>query len=781
MTSDKINYFVETLKEEVLSFLKELPETAPEKTKILFERTRIFFKPYLHKIRHMSLPMIIGVSAAGAIILISFAVFTYFVFISDLATPERLMNRNNTGIILMDRKGEAFFHAAEARDVKVFPIENMPKYLPQAVIAIEDADFYSHSGFSIRGILRAFIANLRSSSAYSQGASTITQQLVKNALLTPEKSYKRKLQEVLLSFEIERRYSKEQILEMYLNSIYYGSGAYGIQEASQTYFGKDPSQISIEEAAILAALPQAPSAMTPFGGDTDRLYARQKIVLERLGFDQKKLPKVTFVELQEEKSDLAPHFAVWVRDYLYAKYGEDEVNRLGFRVTTTIDAKYQKIANTLVAQHIKNLNRRDATNAGLVSMNPNTGEILAMVGSYDWYDETYGKYNVVFAERQPGSTFKPIVYTLAFVNGRNPEDLIVDEPVNFSGYQPKNNDGTFRGEMTLRRALANSLNIPAVKLLSSVGVREAVQFARQMGIVTLDPKRDYGLSLVLGGGEVTLFELTRAYGVLATGGELVSSHAILKIEDKYGNEIYQFTPQTHSEKGEEKKEPYENLLIGGTFTRQVVDTAAAFLTTSILSDIEARKEVFGATNWLDLGRPAAAKTGTTNDFRDAWTIGYTPDLVTGVWVGNNDNSPMLGLHGAQAAAPIWHGFMLQALKGTPPKEFSVPKGIVKVRLCKDSQKNCSLCTDIFERYYSKHYVPAEDCSDITPTPTETPTPQPTNTPQPTVIPTNTPVPSNTPPPLSSNTPYPGENLSQTPTLIIPTNILTPSYTPVLTP
>jgi len=775
MTSDKISYFVETLREEVLRFLKDLPETAPEKTKIIYKMVKNISKPYVNHVRHMSVPMMIGVGAAGLIVFISFAIFTYFVFIGDLATPERLMNRNNTGIILMDRKGEAFFHAAEARDVKVFPIESMPKYLPQAVVAIEDEEFYQHSGFSIRGILRAFIANLRSSSAYSQGASTITQQLVKNALLTPEKSYKRKLQEVLLAFEIERKYSKNQILEMYLNSIYYGSGAYGIQEASQTYFGKDPSQISIEEAAILAALPQAPSAMTPFGGDIDRLYARQKLVLERLGFDPTTLPKVTFVELQEEKSDLAPHFAVWVRDYLYAKYGEDEVNRLGFRVTTTIDSKYQKIANTLVAQHIKNLNRRDATNAGLVSMNPNTGEILAMVGSYDWYDEVYGKYNVVFAHRQPGSTFKPIVYTQAFVDGKNPEDVVTDEPVNFSGYQPKNSDGAYRGEVTLRRALANSLNIPAVKVLEFVGVKSAIALARDMGIVSLDPKRDYGLSLVLGGGEATLFEMTRAFGVLATGGELVSSHAILKIEDKYGNELYHYTPQTRSEKGEVKKEPYEDLLVGGTFAKHVVDTAAAFLTTSILSDTEARKEVFSETNWLTLGRPVAAKTGTTNDYRDAWTIGYTPSLVTGVWVGNNDNSPMRGLYGSQAAAPIWHGFMLQALKNTAPQEFTIPPDIIKVKLCKESTKYCSLCEDTFERYFSKKYAPAEDCSEVTPTPTETPTPEPTNTPKPTAIPTNTPIPSNTPIPPPTSEPTPtviplSPTISLSPIEIIPSSL-----------
>ena len=741
----------------------------PERAKILFQKLKIFSKPYFNRLRHMSLPMMIAIGSTGLIILIAFAGYTYAIFVSDLATPEHLMNRNNTGIILMDRKGEPFYHAAEARDVIIYPIGRMPDFLIKGVIAIEDEDFYTHSGFSIRAIMRAFVANFRATSAYSQGASTITQQLVKNALLTPEKSYRRKLQEVFLSFEIERRYSKDQILEMYLNSIYYGSGAYGIQEASQTYFEKDPSELAVEEAAILAALPQAPSAMTPFGGDLKRLFARQHIVLERLGYKPEELPAVTFIKPKEKESDLAPHFSVWIRDYLYAKYGEDEVNRLGFRVTTTIDSSYQKIANDLINQHIKNLNRRDATNAGLISINPITGEILAMVGSVDWYNEEFGKYNVVFAKRQPGSTFKPIVYTQAFADGKNPEDTIVDEPINIGGYQPRNFDGTFRGTLTLRLALANSLNIPAVKILQEVGVERAIRLARKMGMVSLDPDRDYGLSLVLGGGEVTLFEITRAFGVLATGGELVATHPILKIEDKYGNEIYHYTPQTQKEKGEKRKEPYGKLIIGGEFSKQVVDSAAAFLTTSILSDTESRKEVFGQRNWLTLNRPAAAKTGTTNDFRDAWTIGYIPNLVTGVWVGNNDNSPMNGLFGSQAASPIWNGFMTQALKNQEPREFTTPADIVKVKLCKDTQKYCSLCEDTFDRYYSKKYFPEEDCSEITPTPTETPTPAPTNTPQPTATPSNTPIPATT---IPSLTPTPTDTIVP-PT---PTNTLIPNLT-----
>jgi len=774
MTSDKIRYFVGTLKEELLVFCEDLPETAPEKAKMIFNHARIFLRPHLHKLRSMSLPMMIGIGATGAIILISFAIVTYSVFISDLATPERLMNRNNTGIILLDREGKPFYHAENAREVVIYPIAKMPDHLIRGIIAIEDEDFYTHSGFSLHAIARAMLANFRSSSAYSQGASTITQQLVKNALLTPEKSYKRKLQEVLLSFEIERLYTKDQILEMYLNSIYYGSGAYGIQEASQTYFGKDPSELNPAESAVLVALPQAPSAMTPFGGDTQRLFARQKIVLERIGYDPDSLPPVKFIDQKETESDLAPHFSVWIRDYLFKKYGEDEVNRLGFRVTTTIDSNYQTVANTLISQHVKNLNRRDATNAGLISINPLTGEIMALVGSVDWYNKEFGKYNVVFAERQPGSTFKPIVYTQAFLDGKNPEDTVMDEPINIGGYQPKNYDGQYRGEVTLRRALANSLNIPAVKVLAEVGVNSALKLAEKMGIVSLDPHRDYGLSLVLGGGEVTLFEITRAFGVLATGGELVATHPILNIEDKYGNEIYRYTPQTRKESGEKRKEPFAKLRIGGEYSKQVIESAAAFLTTSILSDSEARKETFGEHNWLDLGRPAAAKTGTTNDFRDAWTIGYTPTLVTGVWVGNNDNSPMNGLFGSQAAAPIWHGFMIQALKNQAPQTFTIPPDIIKVKLCKESKKYCSLCKDTFERYYAKKYIPAEDCSDVTPTPTETPTPPPTTPPLPTATvgqaPTNTPIPSNTPVPTAEPTPTSDVTILPTETPTIPVNI-----------
>ncbi|MDA1316532.1 MAG: PBP1A family penicillin-binding protein [bacterium] len=746
------------------------------RTKELAENAKVFVLALPKRFKHLSLPMMIAIISGGIIIAIIFVVTTYLFFVGDLATPEKLMNRNNTGLILMDRKGKAFYKTAEARDIDIYPIERIPDHMIKAIIAIEDDQFYEHPGFSPKGIARAFWANIRAS-GYAQGGSTITQQLVKNALLTPEKSIHRKLQEVLLALEVDRRYTKDEILEMYLNSIYFGAGAYGIEAAAATYFDKDVAELTVGESAILAALPKSPSGLSPFGGDLERLEARQTIILEKLGYDPKKVGKVKYKEQEEETPTLAPHFAIWVRDYLYEKYGEDEVNRQGFRVITTIDRDYQTTGETLIRQHIGNLNRRDATNASLVSLNPITGEIMALVGSVDWTDEEFGKFNVAFAKRQPGSTFKPIVYTQAFTDGAHPEDKVMDEAINIAGYQPQNYDGKFRGEVTLRRALANSLNIPAVKVLQTVGVKDAVKIAHDMGITSLDKDQNYGLSLVLGGGEVTLFEITRAFGVLATNGELVASHPILKIEDKYGKEIYRYTSQTRKEISEkEVKEPYEKQFIGGTYAKKVIDSAAAFLTTSILSDNEARKETLGETNWLNLGRPAGAKTGTTNDFRDAWTIGYTPTLVTGIWVGNNDNTPMNGLFGSVAAAPIWHGFMTAALKGTQPREFTRPTSLIEVKLCKETNKYCSLCKETYSQYYSKKHVPDENCSDITPTPTQTPTPPPTNTPAPTntplptAIPTATTVPSATlvpptatPNELPTNTPTP-PSVTPTPTI-----------------
>lgn len=775
-----------------------IDEKTPPKVKSFLKKLGHFLKKVIRKIRSLGMPAIITLCVGGFLILAIGAFLTYRYFVADLATPEKLMNKNNTGMILMDRNGKSFFKEEGARDIKVYPIEKMPDYVKEAFIAIEDENFYTHPGFSIRGIARAFVTNI-SDKQYAQGGSTITQQLVKNALLTSQKTFTRKYQELVLSIEIERIYSKDEILEMYLNSIYFGSGAYGIEDAAQTYFGKDVAQLDVGEAAILAALPKSPSSLSPFGGNRERLFARQALILKQMGKDPKKYADVEFVEEDDaQTSSLAPHFAVWVRQYLYDKYGEDVVNRQGFRVTTTIDSTMQKTGETLVKQHIKNLGRRDASNAALVAINPKTGEILTMVGSVDWANEEFGKFNVAFAKRQPGSTFKPIVYALAFEDGKNPSDIVKDEQTDFGGYIPRNSDGTFRGDVTIRQALANSLNIPAVKMLEFVGVKTAIRQARDMGMISLDPNRNYGLSLVLGGGEVQLFEITRAFGVFATEGELVSSHPILLIEDKYGNEVYRYSPNRKKEENSDKfkyEEPYEKDLIGGIISKNVLKDTAAFFINSILSDNETRKDVFGEQNSLQIAdRQVAAKTGTTNDFKDAWTIGYTPDLVAGVWVGNNDNSPMKGLYGSVAAAPIWNGFMRQALSGSSFSEFKRPKDIIEVKMCKETKTYCASCLDedTYIELYDKDFPPEEKCDAITPTPeeekneenkeepTETPTQKPTS--KPTATPTTKPKSTNTPvPTVPTNSPTPTvitqPDATDTPTPIVPSDPPTATLSP----
>ena len=574
---------------------------------------------------------------------------------------------------------------------------------------------------------------------------------------------------MILAIEVDRRYTKDQILGMYLNSIYYGAGAYGISEASQIYFGKEVGELTLGEAAVLAALPQAPSRYSPFGGDIEALTARKYTVLDRMaeqGYIEKQVAEETketqvqFIDPPAEaESTDAPHFAVWIRDYLYQKYGEDDVNRLGFRVTTTLDLELQKAAQDIVEKQVAALAAQDVTNGGLVSIDPHTGELIAMVGSYDWSNEDFGKYNIAFAKRQPGSSFKPIVYTQAFREGKKPNDILHDKVTDFGGgYKPKNYDGRVRGDVTVRRALANSLNIPAVELLNEVGIQDTLDLAKELGITSLtDPSR-YGLSLVLGGGEVELFEITRAYGVLATGGLFVPTHPILSIEDKFGNSIYEYNPIAKSEKDSFQgnpfqfftggSEPFADKKIGGSGDNEVLKDSEAYITTHILSDNQARSETFGSGSALLLSRPAAVKTGTTDDYRDSWTIGYTPDLVTGVWIGNNDNSPMGRVAGSVGAAPIWNRFMEAAHKGKQVRQFSRPSTIVEVRVCKNSAlRACNDCKeeDRYAEIFIRGNEPKNVCpEELTPTPQPTSEATPTEEPKP-EEPTDTPVPTDTPP------------------------------------
>lgn len=743
-----------------------------------------------------------------------FAGWTYVTFTKDLAKPERLMNSNNTGLVITDRNGETIYRSEGVKDIQPIPFSDIAPSVQHATVAIEDKDFYKHTGLSLAGIARSVYLNFLVSDSARFGGSTITQQLVKNALLSAEKSYRRKFQEAVLAIEIERRYTKDEILGMYLNSIYYGAGSYGIKSASETYFDKEPSELNLAESAILAALPQAPSALSPFGGDKEQLENRKTLVLTKMeeqgyvtaaeketALSEK--PKFAQSPVDEQASlqesgAVGIHFALWVREYLYQKYGEDTVNRFSFRVQTTLDTKLQEKTEEVLKSQIERLKNQQVSNGAVIVLVPKTGEVLAMAGSRDWRDEESGKFNAVFALRQPGSSFKPIVYTRAFMDGTSPGDILHDKATDFSGYKPKNYDGKFRGDVTIRRSLANSLNVPAVELLQNVGVQNVIRLAQDMGITSLtDPSR-YGLSLVLGGGEVQLFEIARAYGVLANAGTFVPTHPILSIHNKFDTPIYTYHPETQTEESQQEQEglfeqltdsfdfaqdePYAQKYIGVGSPRQVIPPSAAYMTTHILADNTARAEVFGTGSALLLSRQAAAKTGTTDSYRDSWTIGYTPDIVTGVWIGNNDNTPMAKVAGSIGAAPIWRDIMEEAHRGKPKHEFERPGDIVAIEICAGTGRRA--CTETCERKYTELFLagkaPPTCDNPSTPTPgeipTDTPAPdettdkpsdggkneEPTEPPQPTQIPSPTVAPPTEPPPTPTPT------LQILPTVPIPT-------------
>jgi len=594
--------------------------------------------------------------------------FTMAAFSIGLPNPARLViyaAKESTKVY--DRNGEVLYDIFNEKRRTTIPFSDMPEVIKQATIAIEDQDFYRHNGFDIKGFLRGIILQpLRGRGV--QGGSTITQQFVKNALLGDSRTITRKARELILAFELEAVYSKDKILELYLNEIPYGSGSYGVQQAAKMYFGKDAKDISLAEAAILAALPQAPGRYSPYGQNPDLLMARKDLVLSQMqkqGYITKAEEaeaKKAEIKFQPKRDSIrAPHFVMYVKELLAAKYGEKMLEEGGLRITTTLDIEKQKAAeDTISALAESNKTKYNAGNAALVSLDPNTGEILAMVGSKDYFDmEAEGNVNVAIRERQPGSSIKPIVYATAFKKDYAPATMLMDVSTDFGqGYRPRNYDGTFRGPMSIRESLANSINIPAVKALAYAGVEETIDTAHDLGITTLNGGADrYGLSLTLGGGEVTLLDLTRAYGVFAAGGDLTPTMAVLKVEDKYGRVL-------------EENEPEKS--------KQVLDPQIAYLINNILSDDAARARVFGMGGPLTLpGRTVAAKTGTTNDYKDGWTIGYTPDLVTGVWAGNNRNEEMTAASGL-VAAPIWNRYMKAALSGVANKSFERPDGIREV-------------------------------------------------------------------------------------------------------
>lgn len=594
---------------------------------------------------------------------------------------------------IYDRTGKILLydiHGEEKRTIVKW--DDIPQTVKDATIVAEDADFYKHSGIDFKGVLRAFLANLRGR-AIAQGGSTITQQLIKNTFLTPEKTFTRKIKEAILAIELERKYSKDEILEIYLNQIPYGSNAYGIEAAAQTFFGKNAKNLTLAETSLLTALPKAPSYFSPYGPRADELIARQQYILNRLqnlGYTGEeearaaKSEKLNF--LPNRQAVKAPHFVMYVREYLNEKYGEDAVERVGLKVITTLDWEMQQAAEEVISEIApQNEKQFGAKNAALTALDPKTGEILTMVGSRDYFDiENDGNFNVATSpNRQPGSSFKPIVYAAALQKGYTDNTVVFDVPTEFSldencslavdfenkdekCYHPQNYDGKFRGAVTFREALAQSLNLPAVKVLYLAGVNETLDLAHRMGITTLQDKNRYGLALVLGGGEVKLIDLVAAYGVFAAEGWKPPVSFILKIEDSRGEIVEKYEPRRE----------------------RVLDDEIALTITSILSDNSARAPIFGEVNYLTLpDRPVAAKTGTTQNFRDAWTIGYTPSLAAGVWAGNNNGEEMTRGGGVSAAAPIWNAFMKKVLTGKPVDEFEPPEKIETGKPILDGQKS----------------------------------------------------------------------------------------------
>lgn len=588
----------------------------------------------------------------------------------DLPDPANLSRRTSQiSTKIYDRTGQTLLYEI-AGDQKNTPIKlaDLPPVIKNATLVAEDRDFYSHRGFDLKGIARAVLVDLLQGSR-AQGGSTITQQLVKNTIVGGEKTWRRKIQELILSYRIEQRFAKDQILEMYLNSIPYGSTAYGIEAAANMYFKKSAKDLNVAEAAVLAALPKAPSRLSPYGSRRDELLARQSYIIkemEQLNYltpaeaEEALTAELKFVPFKE--GIIAPHFIFYVKELLGERFGERLVETGGLKIITTLDLYKQKIAEEEVAAGAeRNEKKYGGNNAALVALDPKNGQVLAMVGSRDYFAEEYdGNVNVALRPRQPGSSFKPVVYAAAFMKGYAPETVLYDVVTTFKtdtkDYTPHNYDGKEHGPVSIRQALAGSLNIPAVKTLYLAGVDNVLDLAERLGYSTLSDRSRFGLSLVLGGGEVKLLEHAAAFQAFARDGVYSPPSPILRVEDPRGQVLYSFEPSPES-------------VLPQNVARQI---------TSILSDNTSRSFIFGSASPLTLGdRPVAAKTGTTNDWRDGWTIGYTPSLVVGVWAGNNSNKTMSrGADGVLVAAPIWNAFMKRVLGDTPAEVFVPPDPVL---------------------------------------------------------------------------------------------------------
>ncbi len=624
--------------------------------------------------------LLLWVVVVGAIIIFSLIIYLE----KTLPDPETIATRQvSESTKIYDHTGEVLLydiHGEQKRTIVAW--DQIPQSLKDATLAAEDSNFYNHGGFDVKGIIRSLLKDIVSFDL-AQGGSTLTQQLVKNALLGGQKTPLRKIQELILSVEIERRFTKDQIFWMYLNQIPYGSNAYGIEAATKLYFGKSATELTTAESATLASLIQRPSYYSPYGSHAEDLLIRKDMMLGRMkdlgfiteeGYQLAKAEKLVFKKTTENIT--APHFVIMVKDYLVKKYGEDVVENSGLRVITTLDTDLQGFAEDAVTKYAAvNKKSYKASNAALVSLNPKNGDVLSLVGSADYFDTTnQGNFNVVIdgPGRQPGSSFKPFAYATLLQKGYPDNTMLFDLRTEFNSYcspdssqtrdrygtpcyHPQNYDGQYRGPVNLRQALDQSLNVPAVKVLYLAGINDTINNAKRMGISTLTEPKRYGLSLVLGGAEVHPIDMASAYGVFANDGIRNPWRLVLRVEDNNGNIL---------EEASDKPE-------------RVLDEQVARLMNNILSDNNARAPVFGYNNSLYIpGREVGAKTGTTQDNRDGWVAGYSPSLATVVWTGNNNNTPMTAAGaGISAAGPMWHEYMTKSLARMPYEGFIAPNPV----------------------------------------------------------------------------------------------------------
>lgn len=606
------------------------------------------------------------------IVVFLFLPYVTYYWLRTLPNPRLLTGRDiEVSTKIYDRHDTLLYEVYADQNRTPVALAQIPEVVKQATIAIEDRNFYTHPGFSIRGILRAgreLLLNNR-----IQGGSTITQQLIKSALLTPEVTLSRKLREIFLAFWAERLYSKNQILEMYLNQVPYGGTAWGVEAAAETYFGKSIRDLSLGEAALVAGLPAAPSEYSPHGSHPEIAFERQAQVLSRMVEDryitreEANTALAMPIHIRQPRVGLrAPHFVMYVKSLLEERYGTRLVDRGGLRVKTSLDLPLQEKIQEIVSSHIEKLRSLNVGNGASLVTNPKTGEILAMVGSRDYFDTSRdGNVNVTTALRPPGSSIKVVTYAAALENGLTAATILDDSPITFNSpgsppYTPVNYDGRFHGAVPLRYALGNSYNIPAVKTLARIGLPIMLEKGKQMGITTWGDEGRFGLSLTLGGGDVTMLDMAKAFGTLANSGDRVDLMSIIEVTDYTGRVL---------EKNVPKRAP------------SVVKPDVAWILGDILRDNQARSTAFGPNSLLVIpGKSVSVKTGTSNDKRDNWTIGYTPSYVTAVWVGNNNNSPMHPTltSGVTGAAPIWHDIMTELLKEKPDELLPRPSGIVEI-------------------------------------------------------------------------------------------------------